>query len=126
VARWVLARNASRGDVVLVRARWCSGFGAKLRGLTFRRRLEPGTGVVLVEGRPARLSTAIHMAFVFFPLGVAWLDADGRVVDCRLARPWRIYVPHSSAKFVLEGPPEMLECLGLGECIAFDESSMDT
>ena len=125
MTRSVVARNASRGGVVLVRARWCATFGAKLRGLTFRRRLEPGTGVVLVEGRPARLSTAIHMAFVFFPLGVAWLDADGRVVDSRLARPWRVYVPRFSAKFVLEGPPGMLECLGPGELITFDESADD-
>jgi hypothetical protein len=63
------------------------------------------------------------MGFVFFPLGVAWLDEEGRVVDCRLARPWRIYLPRHSAKYVLEGSPAMLECLGPGELITFDESA---
>jgi uncharacterized membrane protein (UPF0127 family) len=126
VADWVIARNQSRDGQVLARAKWCSTFASKLRGSTFRRRLEPGTGLILVEPRPGRLATAIHMAFVFFPLGVAWLDADGCVVDLRVARPWGVYVPCRPARYVLEGPPAMLECLSLGDLVAFHETAPDT
>jgi uncharacterized membrane protein (UPF0127 family) len=83
--------------------------------LTFRRHLEPGKVLLLVEDGASRSATAIHMWFVFMPLGVAWLAPDGRVVDTRLALPWRLYVPRHAAKFVLEGPPAMLESVAIGD-----------
>ena len=123
MARWKLAAHGSREGLILARVEWCDSFASKLRGLTFRRRLAPGAGLVLVEDRPGRLATAIHMAFVFFPLAVAWLDGEGRVVDMRLARPWRVYVPRRPAQYVLEASPAMLECLSLGDRVAFDDTS---
>jgi uncharacterized membrane protein (UPF0127 family) len=56
------------------------------------------------------------MFFVFFPIAAVWLDRDGRVVDARLARPFRpIYVPQAPARDVLEGPPALLESLQVGD-----------
>jgi hypothetical protein len=123
VAQWKVAANRSREGHILARVEWCASFASKLRGLTFRRRLAPGSGLVLVEDRPGRLATAIHMAFVFFPIAVAWLDGDGTVVDVRLARPWRAYVPRHPAQYVLEASPGMLECLSLGDQVTFDDAS---
>jgi uncharacterized membrane protein (UPF0127 family) len=101
----------------VIRARWCDTFACKLRGLMFRRRLAPGEGLLLVERSEGRTQTAIHMAMVFFPLGVIWLDADLRVVDKRVALPWRIYAPGVPAQYVLEGEPAVLECVAKGDVL---------
>lgn len=116
MARWVEIRNRTQ-DRHVIRARWCASFACRLRGLMFRRRLEPGEGLLLVEGSAGRTQTAIHMAMVFFPLGVIWLDDDLRVVDKRLALPWRAYLSSVPARYVLEGDPRVLECVAHGDVL---------
>ncbi len=113
--------NESRGEPLPVRARRCASFLCRLRGLMFRRRLPEGEALLLVGGRASRLETTIHMFFVFFPIAAIWLDEGGRVVDVRLARPFRpLYIPRGPARDVLEGPPELLKKVAVGERLRFD------
>jgi len=124
VIRWVQVRNRSKGGSPVIRARWCESFACKLRGLTFRRHLPENEGLLLVEAGESRVGTSIHMWAVFFPIGVAWLDAEARVVDCRLALPWRAYIPASPARYVLEGTASMLDRVAVGDVLEWvDETS---
>jgi uncharacterized protein len=91
----------------------------------FRRRLAADEGLLLVERTAGRAQTAIHMAMVFFPLGVIWLDDDLRVVDTRLALPWRVYAPSAPARYTLEGGPQVLECVAHGDALEFAHAPMD-
>jgi len=69
-----------------------------------------------VGDRESRTGAAIHMMFVFFSIGVVWLDADGRVVDTCLARPFQMLrAPREPARDVLEGPPGLLERVRRGQ-----------
>ncbi len=120
--RWIEVRNETSDEMVLGRVRHCTDFFCRFRGLMFRRRLEGDEGLLLINRREDRLDAAIHMFFVFFPIAVIWLDADGGVVDTRLARPFRpIYVPSAPAKDVLEGPPALLEQVDVGDQLGFEE-----
>lgn len=111
------------GRVLIPRAKWCNRFSAKLRGFTFRRQLPAGEGLVLVEGKDSRVNTAIHMLFVFFPLGVIWVNDAGRVVDKVLAKPWRLsYAPQAAARYVIEGHPSILDNISIGDTITFNRS----
>jgi uncharacterized membrane protein (UPF0127 family) len=113
---WAEVWNETRGVRLLERVRLCDSFLCRLRGLTFRSSLSEGEGLLLIGGRESRTDTTIHMFFVFFPIAAVWLDRDGRVVDARLARPFRpIYVPQAPARDVLEGPPALLELLQVGD-----------
>jgi uncharacterized membrane protein (UPF0127 family) len=118
-AAWVRVVNTSLGGAEVVRARFCASFLCRFRGLMFSRPLEPGRGLLLVEERESRWGTAIHMAFVAYPLGVAWLDAGRRVVDCRVAHPWRLYLPARRASYILEGEPLMLGRLAVNDLLDF-------
>jgi uncharacterized membrane protein (UPF0127 family) len=114
------AWNETRDERVLERVRRCASFLCRLRGLTFRRRLDDDEGLLLVGRRESRADAAIHMFFVFFSIAVVWLDGRGRVVDARLARPFRLlYVPRAPARDVLEGPPALLERVRVGEKLYF-------
>lgn len=115
--------NETKGERVLERVRHCSSFLCRLRGLTFRRRLKDDEGLLLVGRRESRADTAIHMFFVFFSIAAVWLDRDGRVVDVRLARPFRpLYIPRAPARDVLEGPPALLERVQIGERLVIREA----
>ena len=105
-----------QGDALPLRVRWCGSFACRLRGLTFRRHLDDDEGLLFVEDRESRLGTAIHMAFVFFSIGVVWLDGNFVVVDKVLARPFRpFYAPSAPAQYFLEGPPALLTWMRVGE-----------
>lgn len=79
---------------------------------------------MLVESGDGRLQTSIHMWAVFLDLGVVWIDSQGAVVDCRLARPWRVYVPKRPARYILEGRPEILRAVSVGEWMEFVDEDM--
>jgi hypothetical protein len=89
----------------------------------FRRSLDPGQALLLVEAVEGRANTAIHMAFVFFPLAVFWLDGDRIVVDRRLARPWSVHVPARPARFVLEAHEANAEMAAVGDRLEFQDAN---
>jgi len=115
-------RLGNNGRILIKRAKWCDSFGSKLRGFTFRRRLAVDDGLVLVEKNDSRVATSIHMLFVFFDLGVIWVNDGGKIVDKVLAKPWRLsYVPQAPARYVIEGRPSLLEQVEVGDQIEFGE-----
>lgn len=112
--------HVESGQVLIPQAKWCDSFATKLRGFTFRRRLEPQEGLVLVETADSRVSTAIHMLFVFCALGVVWVNDAGKVVGTIVAKPWRLsYVPPAPARYVIEGQPDLVNQVQVGDRIEF-------
>jgi uncharacterized membrane protein (UPF0127 family) len=87
----------------------------------FRRSLPRDCGLLLVERAEGRANTSIHMAFVFFPLAVFWLDAQQHVVDRRIARPWTVHIPSAPARFVLETGVEMAGLADVGDRLEFQD-----
>ncbi|HVO69064.1 MAG TPA: DUF192 domain-containing protein [Aggregatilineaceae bacterium] len=122
MADWRVIRNAATGQVVLERAKWCQNFWCHFRGLMLRRNLPESEGLLFAFGRENRSDASIHMFFMFFAIAAVWLDNDGRVVDAKLARPWRpYYVPAKPARYLIEAQPSLLERVVVGEQLAFDE-----
>jgi uncharacterized membrane protein (UPF0127 family) len=110
-----------QGRVLVERVRRADSFLTRLRGLTFRRRLGQDEGLLLVGRQESRADASIHMFFVFFSIGVLWLDKENRVVDKVVARPFRpFYAPRSPAIGVLECQPGVLELVDVGDQICFE------
>jgi uncharacterized membrane protein (UPF0127 family) len=113
-------KHVESGRILIPRAKWCDTFATKLRGFTFRRELAEADGLVLVEKSDNRVSTAIHMLFVSFDLGVIWVNNAGEVVDTVIAKPWKLsYVPQAPARYVIEGHPNCLQGVKVGDHIEF-------
>ena len=109
------------GTVLPLRVRFCDTFLCRLRGLTFRRSWPQDEGLLFVESVESRMATSIHMFFVFFSIGVVWLATDGTVVDAKLAKPFRpYYAPGAPAKYYLEGTPDLLSWVQVGECLTIE------
>lgn len=72
--------------------------------------------------KESRSNTTIHMFFVFFQIGVIWLDSSGQIVDKTLAKPWRpMYAPRLPAQFFIEANPSILDRVNIGDSIRFDD-----
>ncbi len=121
-AMFRVVRQASSGEIVLPRAKWCVGFWCRLRGLMFRRHLREDEGLLFVFSRANIRQASIHMFFVVFPIAAIWLDEGGEVVDKRLARPWRpYYAPARPAQYLIEAHPLLLERVDVGDRLIFNE-----
>ena len=117
----VLVNNHTHPLPQPLRAGYCVSFLCQLRGLTFRRSLDPQDGLVLVQSHDSRLEASIHMLGVIFDLAIVWINSAGVVVDCCLAKRWRpVYSPKSPARYVLEVVPERLEQFQVGDQVSFD------
>ena len=87
----------------------------------FRASLPEDEVYLFIEGRESVVQTAIHMFFVFFAIGVIWLDREKRVVDKVVARPFRpYYAPSSPAQYYVEGHPVILEHVRPGDLVEFE------
>jgi uncharacterized protein len=112
----------AQGQLLLSRVQWCATFGSKLRGLMFRRSIAADEGLILAETRSSIAATSIHMFFVPFDIAAIWLDENYQVVHKVLAKAWRpYYAAPKPAKYVLEGPPGLLDRITIGETLRLEE-----
>ncbi len=101
----------------------CSDFFCRLVGLMGRAALPRDGGLLFRWPRPSRSGAAIHMLLMRFPIAAVWLDEHQRVVDARLARPWRDFLaPRRAAQFLLEIHPDRLDEFALGDQISWHET----
>jgi uncharacterized membrane protein (UPF0127 family) len=113
--------HEASGTVLVPKAKWCDGYGSKLKGFMFHPALGAEEGLVLVEKQDGRVATAIHMFFVNFDLGVVWVNGEGVVVDTAVAKAWRPhYAPQAPARYVIEMHPDKLPLVKVGDKIKFE------
>jgi uncharacterized membrane protein (UPF0127 family) len=87
------------GTVIAERCTVADGFWPRFRGLMGRTSLSEGEALCLQD------CNSIHMFFMRFPIDVAFVDRDGRVLHlCHAIRPWRISRMVFGAKAALELP----------------------
>jgi uncharacterized membrane protein (UPF0127 family) len=109
-------KNLTSGQIIATEVKWCDAFLSKGRGLMFRQAIGEDQAFVFAESRESIGLTSIHMFFVFFPIAVIWLDAERKVVDKLLARPFRpYYAPQRPAQYFVEGHPSILDKVQIGD-----------
>lgn len=114
------------GRVLLARVRDCKSHWCKFRGLMLRASLPEDEGLLFSYPQPGIVETSIHMMFMRFAIAVLWLDADFKIVDKKLAKPWRpLYASEKPAQYVLEAPPAVLERVMIGEQLRLEPVSED-
>ena len=118
-----MIRNLTTGQTIVQEIVRCDTFWKRGRGLMFRggQAVANGRAYLFVEGRESVAQTTIHMFFVFFPIAVVWLDGQKQVVTKVLARPFRpYYAPSDPAQYFVEGHPDLLEQVSVGDQLAWD------
>ena len=116
--RYLRAENPARGSILGIRIGLADSWWYRLRGLIGHSGLESGEGLIL---RPCR---AVHMAWMSFPLDVAFLDkAGGVVASYHGIAPGGRTRWHSGALDALELPAGTLAATGTieGDTIVYME-----
>jgi len=119
-AEVLTAINETKSCTLVQRVLRADTFLSRLRGLMFRRQLGVDQGLLLMGHTENRAEAAIHMFFVFFSIGVVWLDRENRVIDQVVARPFRpYYAPRRPAIGILECHPTCLGQVDVGDRLCF-------
>ncbi|MEK6812923.1 MAG: DUF192 domain-containing protein [Nanoarchaeota archaeon] len=100
---------------------YLQGFSA-FWGLRFRTNIPHHTAWIFDLKRSTRIGAGIDMFFVFMEIGVLWLDADKKVIDAALAKPFQMYWPKEKARYVVELHPEHLSSYQQGSRFSFDHA----
>ncbi len=111
------ATNATRATVLGQRIRVAETGLTRIVGLLGERELQPGDGLLIVP------SQGVHTLGMQFPIDIAVLDSDWRVLATRRdMRPFRMTPIFWKAAAVLELPSGMLESTStlVGDTIEFD------
>ena len=118
--RWqkkaVRATNASRGTLLGERIRVAESGLTRIVGLLGERKLQPGDGLLIVP------SQSIHTWGMQFPIDIAVLDNDWKVIAIRTdMRPFRITRIFWKAAAVLELPSGRLHATStrVGDSLEF-------
>jgi len=120
MTKWRVLKQSNK--VILRRVKLCDNFWTRFRGLQLVTNLPDDEGLLFVTGSESRANTTIHMFFMFFSIGVVWLDSKGKVVDKCFAKPWRpVYAPKSPAQYFIEARPGILDKVKIGDVLRFDE-----
>ena len=115
-----MIKNLTTDTILAYKAEIADTFWKRGRGLMFRSSLAEDEALVFVQKKESIASMTIHMFFVFFDIGVIWLDAEKRVVDTRLARSFRpYYAPKRAAQYFVECHPEALKFAREGDILEF-------
>jgi hypothetical protein len=113
-ARSVVATTPNGTTLVLEVARTNA---ERARGLMQRAEVPPGSGMIFFFDRPARHSFWMYNCLV--ALDLVWLDAQGTVIDVKVAvppcptEPCESYMPSAAASMVIEVAAHEAARLGL-------------
>jgi len=123
MTKFITVENKTRQIGSPARIKFCDTFLTQLRGFTFRSRLMPDEGLLLVGKRDSRVESSIHMLFVSFDLAVFWINSEMQVVDKLIAKTWwPAYFSKQPAKYVLELHPERWGDYEIGDAVQFKDA----
>ena len=123
MTKFITVENKTRQIGSPAGIKFCDTFLTQLRGFTFRSRLMPDEGLLLVGKRDSRVDSSIHMLFVSFDLAVFWINSEMQVVDKLIAKTWRpAYFSKQPAKYVLELHPERWGDYEIGDAVQFKDA----
>ena len=114
--------NGRTGQTIVARARFCTGFFCRLRGLIISDSLTEDEGIIIERRDDSRFLAGVHTLGMTFEIAVIWLDRELEVVDSRYVPPWQAAcIPQTAAKYIIETLPETLNRIVFGDRLIFDE-----
>jgi hypothetical protein len=109
-----MIKNVTRKQVLSAEKKVCSDLFSKFKGLMFTKKIEKP--LIFVNKKQA--GTSIHMFFVFYPIDVAWLDEEKKVVHKKTLMPFEV-TRAINAKYIIELPKGALDKTEIGDSLEF-------
>jgi len=100
-------------EIKNLRVEWADNFFKKAFGYMFRK-----VDHAIVFPFKKDCFASLHMFFVFESLVALFLDANGRVVEKAILKPFTMYFPKKKCRYVVEVPVKF-SCISENEDLSF-------
>ena len=111
------------GKVILSKVKIADSSYKRFKGLMFEKKENFDYALVFELPRESRIGASVHMMFVFFPIGIVFLDSKKRVVDKAILNPWKLnYTPKKRSKYFVELPPEKEKLFSIGNILTWNQN----
>lgn len=114
--------NATKKTKIIEKIVFADSFWKRFKGLMLFPEKKFGFALVFPLEVETILGASIHMLFVLFPIDVAWLDKNKKIVDFELGlKPWALNrSPKKPAKYIVELPVGALKGrISVGDALKF-------
>ena len=102
--------NQANNLVLAAKTNIATNFWQRFIGLSYRKELSADTVLIFPNCQ------IIHMFFMFFPLGLIFLNTDKEVVQVvKSISPWKISPHVKKAYYLIEGNPEVTKHVNVGD-----------
>lgn len=112
----VTITNLRTGKVIGTRVAVAHSFWLRFRGLMGTSVLPVGQGMLFPH------TNSIHMFFMKYPLCIAYLTKDFRVLRQIVLNPWQIGPVVRKAYWVLELPQDLQDMIATGDLLHIEKS----
>ena len=85
------------------------------RGLMFTKAKNFNFCLVFPLQHRNRVLNSVHMLFVFYKILAVFLDANKKVVDFKVLKPFTFYIPKRNCAYLLELPKEFEKKIKIGD-----------
>ncbi|MEM4257022.1 MAG: DUF192 domain-containing protein, partial [Candidatus Diapherotrites archaeon] len=103
---------------IIKKVKIADSFFRKFKGLMFESKEKFDYALIFVLEKESRIRASVHMLFVFFPIGILYLDKNKKVREKAILKPWRLnYTPKKPAKYFIEIPLEYLRKVEINDKI---------
>lgn len=112
--------NETKNKVWHGRVKLADNFFKRFRGLMLKSKID--YALVFVLPYETQLGASVHMFLMLQSIDVIFLDTNRNVVDfVENLKPWRLYIPKDSAKYIVETPEGVVKHLNveLGDKISW-------
>jgi uncharacterized membrane protein (UPF0127 family) len=109
-----MIRNITKQITIAETEKICRSFFSKLKGLMFTAKCR----VPLIFVNKKNEKTAIHMLFVFYPIDIAWLDENKKIVKIETLYPFR-FSHGAAARYIIETPAGKMQS-NVGDTLEFE------
>ena len=108
--------NSSTNQEIIKKTKLANTSFLRFKGLMFEKKENFDYALIFELTRESKISSSVHMMFVFFPIEIVFLNSQKIVVDKATLNPWKLnYTPKKPAKYFIELPVENGKKIKLGE-----------
>ncbi|HLC92688.1 MAG TPA: DUF192 domain-containing protein [archaeon] len=117
-----MLKNISSGKTIIGKVRLASDSFSRFRGLMLENKENFDYALVFVLAGETKIGASVHMMFVAFPIDIAYLDSQKKVVDTATLQPWILnYTPKAAAKYFVELPIGAAKGISIGNRLEWDK-----
>lgn len=99
--KFKISYENSKSKQTIATLKFANSYFSRLKGLMFKKKLDYVLLLKPLKSKHKFLSS-VHTLFMRFTIDLVFLDKNKKVLETAQLSPWKFYIPHKPANYILE------------------------